>query len=73
MSDHSAVRYFVPDGSRLPRGLHGRLVARQGEIIEPVITGQASDWADYRHRVGVIAGMKEAIEICEEMEKEEAR
>lgn len=69
----TAVRYFVPDGSRLPRGLRGKLMARQTEFVGAIASGIASDYADYRYRAGIIAGMKEAIDICEQLEKDEGR
>lgn len=69
----SAVRYFVPDGSRLPRGLRGKLMARQAELVGAIAAGSAMDYADYRYRAGTIAGMKEAIDICEQLEKDEER
>lgn len=31
----------------------------------------AQDWPDYKMRIGRIAGLCEAIAICEEMEKDE--
>jgi hypothetical protein len=70
-ADQSAVRYFVPDGTRLPRGLRLRLLERQGEIASGFVNGCAKDFADYRFYVGKIQGIKEAIDICDQMEKDE--
>lgn len=67
----SAVRYFVPEGSRLPQGWHAELLARYAELAGYLARGAGVDFADYRHRVGHLDGLREAIDICEQLEKEE--
>lgn len=69
----SAVRYFVPDSRALPRTLRGKLTARRDELGQFVVDGHASDFADYRFRVGQIEGLTQAIDICEQIEKDEER
>lgn len=68
----SAVRYFIP-GSKLPRGLRGKLQSRLTEHMGFIASGAAEDFADYRYRAGQIQALSEAIEICEQMEKDEER
>ena len=31
--------------------------------------GYAGNWEDYRHRVGVIKGLEQALELCEQANK----
>lgn len=66
-----AVQFFGMESPHVVRTLRKRL----GEVIdhksEALLTGIASDFADYRHRTGEIDGLKIAIAICDEMTKEE--
>ncbi len=31
----------------------------------------AQDWPDYKHRVGVLHGIDEALQVCDDIEKAE--
>ena len=66
----SAVRFFAVDHPSLPRTLRAKLSKRYGELMQQVADGYAKDWADYRERVGFARGVKEAMEICEMVEKD---
>ncbi len=63
-----SIRLYPTDSPILPRTLRGRLEQRAAELIQALLYAQ--DWADYRQRVGVIAGLGEAIEMCGQIEKD---
>lgn len=64
----ASIRVTASDHGRLPSTLRGRLERRAAELLDGL--AYASDWADYRQRVGVINGIGEAIEICAQIEKD---
>ena len=64
------VRLFTYDHPLLARTLRGKLEAEKQKQIEANGNGYAQDWADYKHRTGVIAGLHCALLICEEAMKE---
>jgi hypothetical protein len=66
----SAFRLFSLDHPHLARTLRAKLHKRQGEFAAQLAGGLADDWPDYKHRSGVIQGLQEAIEMCEQEEKE---
>ena len=66
-----AARSFSPAGSINPivaRSLRSRLQEAQAALAGQVAAGLAQDWADYKYRVGRIAGIQEAIDLCSEVE-----
>lgn len=67
----SAVRYFIPGASRLPRGWRTKLEESREREASYLISGAALDFADYRNRVGRIQGLNDAINLCQQMEDEE--
>lgn len=66
-----AFRTFAIDTPQVARTLRARLAERVGDYAVQLSGGYAQDFADYKQRVGVIDGLKMAIEICDEMIKEE--
>ncbi len=68
-----AIRYFTPDRARTARTLREKLMARQTELAGFILAGAPVDFPDFRHRLGQIEGLREAIDICEQMEKDEVR
>lgn len=66
----SAVRFFAGEHPHQPRNLRAKLEQRCEQLIVQVGGGYASDWADYKERIGTIKGLIEGIEICKEVEKE---
>ena len=64
-----AFRTFAVDPPYAARTIHSRLVKRQNEVIESL--KYASEWSDFKRRVGVIEGLAEALAICDEMTKQE--
>ncbi len=69
MSD--AFTMYALDHVRTPKTIRKKLAERQAELARMLAAGYASDWADYRHRVGVISGLEEAIDVCAEIEKQQ--
>jgi hypothetical protein len=65
-----AFSLYATESPYTTRSLRAKLNKRIGELGMEIATGLASDWANYRFRVGVVAGLKEAIAILEEVEDE---
>ena len=57
----------------MPTTVRGKLIERQNELAAQLVKGGAEDWPDYKHRVGVINGIQEAIAICVAIEREQER
>ena len=68
-----AFRTFAIDPPYAARTLRKQLTDRRVALIEQMSEGYARDWADYQRRVGVMEGLTAAIEICDEMEKQERK
>lgn len=66
----SAVRFFAPDDPRLASRLKAKLKAQENELRQAISDGFATDHADYKGRCGVVAGLKLAAELCDQVEKE---
>lgn len=69
----SAVSFFSLDNPRLSRTLKARLqeeIDRQAVLI---ISGNAPDYASYKERIGELRGLRQAIHICDELEKDLAK
>lgn len=58
--DHPALNLKVSD----------RLQALMANYEHQLGGGNAKDWPDYKERVGVIRGLREAIDICSDVENE---
>jgi hypothetical protein len=71
MLDHNAATIFAVESPREVRSIRKMLVSRQTELAELIAIGSAEDWPDYCKRVGLLQGIKEAIAMCDEMEKRE--
>ena len=66
-----AVRYFTTDSPQLAYKLRAKLAKRHDELLGMLVTAPASEFADYTRRVGHLSGILEAIQICEELEKDD--
>lgn len=66
-----ALHIYALDHPQLARTLKAKLIRRRIDLGDQLVEGYASEWADYRERVGVIKGLAEAIAICDQVEKEE--
>lgn len=64
------VRIYAEDDHRLPAHLAGRLVREIESRKEALASNYAVDFPDYKQRVGEIAGLKAALEICKDLEKQ---
>ena len=64
-----AVRIFAVDTPGAVRTIAQRIVERQRELVDQLI--HADGWPDYTQRRGVIYGLQEALQICNEIDKEE--
>jgi hypothetical protein len=64
-----ALRIYAGDHPNLARGLRAKLLKAASDYSQQVADGCAQDWPDYKHRVGVIRGLREAIQACEIEEK----
>ncbi len=63
----TSIRVSPLDSPTLPRTVRGLLIRRRSELIEGMIYAQ--DWPDHKHRIGVIEGLNEAIEMCDMIEE----
>jgi hypothetical protein len=65
-----AVQYFVPDHPGSLRKAAARIQSAIDDNRLQLSGGYATDWADYKRRVGFLAGMEHAIAMLAESEKE---
>lgn len=54
---------------RFHRAFSARMAETIAEAQTALVEGTASDFADYRHRVGRLAGMREALDTAREVER----
>ena len=65
------IRVFPNDDPRLSRTLRGRLTELLAEKLPAMV--YALDWGDHQRRAGEILGIREALAICDEIEKDMRR
>lgn len=63
-----SVHLYTEDHPALARTLRSKLVKARQKVSEDLI--YAGDWADFKRRVGMIAGLSEAIDHCKRAEQE---
>ena len=51
--------------------LIGGIKARQAEIASSLVAGNATNWESYQRMVGHYSGLKEALDILENLMKED--
>ena len=61
---------YAEDHPHLTRKASAKIQQRMAELSGQLGGGLAQDWPDYKHRAGVIAGLNEALAICDETEKQ---
>ena len=66
-----ALSIFATESPYELRNLRTKIAARQSTLAGQLSSGCAQDWPDYRERVGVIKGLTEALQICDELQKRE--
>lgn len=64
-----AVRLYAEDHPVLARSLRAKLLKTAAEYSQQVADGCAIDLPDYKYRVGVIRGLREAADLCEAEDK----
>ena len=64
----TALRLYAEDHPHLTNKLSAKIRKRMAELSGHVASGISADWPDYKHRTGVIAGLNEALELCEQTE-----
>lgn len=73
MADTAAFRTFAIEPPHQVRSMRKMLQVRVEDLSSQIVAGYAKDWPDYKERVGVIAGLSEAIAFCDELEKAESK
>lgn len=68
LDDHP-VRLFSSDDHRLPKKLKAMLQGKIDLQAEEILHGQMSK-PDYKWSTGYLAGLREALALCEEIAKE---
>jgi hypothetical protein len=68
--ENDAFSLYATESPYTVRSLRGKLMKRIGEYGAEIATGASPDWAHYRQRVGIVMGLKEALEILEEVQEE---
>lgn len=65
-----SVRFLDPEHPAIPRTVRGRLEAEIATLAGQVAGGFASDWGDYKERVGVLKGLHKALDHCADAERD---
>lgn len=64
--EQEPVREFMGDHRRLATSLLASLQAERENAAATIVKGGPRDYAEYRHRVGVIEGLDLAIAYCKD-------
>lgn len=64
------VRLYAEEDHRLPARLAGSLKEQIAQKVEALSSGYALNFPEYRERVGELAGLRLALGICEQIEKQ---
>lgn len=68
-SDNRGFQVFALDSPQALRTIRTKLESRRIELVNQLTIAQ--DWSDYRHRVGVLQGIDEALQVCDAIEAAE--
>lgn len=63
------ARFYEQDHPALANTLIGKLRTEERNYANQVASGLAADWPDYKARVGYLQGLRDAIALCEEVQK----
>ena len=66
----SAVTFYPLDHPALNLTVKSRLMELLSNARVDLGSGLAQDWADYRYRCGLIAGLQAGIDFCDQMIEE---
>jgi hypothetical protein len=70
----SGFEVYALDSPQAARTIRAKLERRKVVLSGFILSGDVTDWPDYRRRVGVLEGIDEALRVCDDLEKEgEAR
>lgn len=64
-SEIEPVRLYAGEDRRVPRTLLGELKNERDREISAMARGLATDFPDYRFRVGKVRALTTAIDLCE--------
>jgi hypothetical protein len=70
-AEGSAFRTFAIEPPYQVRNIRKMCEVRIADLGKQIADGYAKDFPDYKERVGVVAGLREALAFCDEMEKAE--
>jgi hypothetical protein len=70
-SNDSGFNVYALDHANHIRTIKKKLTEVRAERASDLVSGLAGDWADYKHRVGVLEGIDEALRVCEDIERAE--
>jgi hypothetical protein len=73
VADPAAFRTFAIEPPHQVRSIRKMLMARIDDMSIQIASPYVKDWADYKERLGMIEGLKQALEFCDEMEKAERK
>lgn len=68
-SDTSGFNLYALDHPHSVRTIRQKLREIRDERLQYLAS--ASDWGDYRHRVGLLEGIDEALRVCDDVERAE--
>lgn len=69
MADNRGFSVFALDSPQTLKTIRVRLEKLKADLTLQL--QYAQDWSDYKHRVGVLMGLDEALHVCDEIEKAE--
>ncbi len=56
--------------THIGRLLREKIAAETEHLSTDIAGGASSDWGQYKHHVGIIQGLKLAVDLLDEIEKE---
>ena len=71
MAEERGFSVFALDHTQHARTIKKRLQELRAIQVEYLASGNASDWPDYKRRIGRLEGLDEALHICNEVERED--
>lgn len=64
--ESAPVRLYAEEDRRVPRTLKQTLEKEREREADALLRGIATDFADYRFRVGKLQALQNAIKLCQE-------
>ena len=69
IGDSVGFATFALDHPQHIRTIRAKIEAIRKEEMEWLVLGSARDWAEYQRRVGKLEGLRDALFVCDEIEK----